>query len=41
MAFLIKGFCFGLKFWPQLKINETPNFSQTSSLQDKIGGICS
>ena len=27
-----QAFCFGLKFWPQLKINETPNFSQTSSL---------
>ena len=24
-------FCFGLKFWPQLEINETPNFSQTNS----------
>ena len=36
-----QAFCFGLKFWPQLEINETLNFSQTSSLWDKIGGICS
>ena len=28
--------CFGLKFWPQLEINKTQNFSQTSSLWDKI-----
>ena len=29
---MAQAFCFGLKFWSQLKINETPNFSQTSSL---------
>ena len=33
--------CFGLKFWPQLEINETSNFSQTTSFGDEIGGICS
>ena len=36
-----QAFCFGLKFWPQLEINETSNFSQTNSFGDKIGGICS
>ena len=35
------AFCFGLKFWPQLEINETSKFSQTNSFEDKIGGICS
>ena len=31
------AFCFGLKFWPQLEINETSNFSQTNAFGDKIG----
>ena len=36
-----QAFCFGLKFWPQLEINETSIFSQTNLFWDKIGGICS
>ena len=34
-----QAFCSGLKFWLQLEINETSNFSQTNSFGDKIGGI--
>ena len=30
---------FRLKFWPQLEINETSNFSQTNSFWEIIGGI--
>ena len=26
-----KGFCFGLKFWSQLKISKTSTFSETNS----------
>ena len=33
------AFCFGLKFWPHLEINETSNFSQTNSFGDKVGDI--
>ena len=36
-----QAFCFGLKFWPQLEINETSNFSQTNTFGNKTGGICS
>ena len=38
---LTQAFCFGLKLWPRLEINETSIFSQTNSFWDKIGGICS
>ena len=34
-------FVLGQNFWPQLEINETSNFSQTNSVDDKIEGICS
>ena len=36
-----QAFCFGLKFWPQLEINETSNFPQTNLFWDKIGDIYS
>ena len=38
---MTQAFCFGLKFWPQLEINKTSNFSQTNSFWGKIGGIYS
>ena len=31
-----QAFCFGLKFWPQLEINETSNFSETNSFGIKL-----
>ena len=38
---LTQAFYFELKVWPQLEINETRIFSQTNSLWNNIGGICS
>ena len=38
---LTQAFYFELKVWPQLEIKETQIFSQTNSLWDNIGGICS
>ena len=36
-----QAFCFGLKFRPQLEINETSIFSQANLFWNKIRGICS
>ena len=36
-----QAFYFGLKFWSQLEIIETLNFSQTNSFWDETGAISS
>ena len=38
---LTQAFYFEVKVWPQLEINETRIFSQTNSLWNNTGGICS
>ena len=33
-----QAFCFGLKFWPQLEINETPTFRKQAHYGIKLEG---